>query len=210
MDDLGIPIVVVLREEVRATVVVDFSGNSLECFVVPSKHILKVCCIIIGSFIVYVGRRGLDVAGLPFKKHSFDTASLREVESPMMRVPFSPISSTASSKANMKNLSDDMNMIHGETLQKTLPTNNMQFTTPTKTTSVLDDENRTPKAMPIPVPTTPLTVSVPMQTAMTPAPVSFATKVGEEIPEEQIEYSFEEIRAGFMLPKTHIKSMIQV
>uniref|UniRef100_A0A2N9GG61 65-kDa microtubule-associated protein 3 n=1 Tax=Fagus sylvatica TaxID=28930 RepID=A0A2N9GG61_FAGSY len=160
--------------------------------------------------VLSAGRRGLDVAGLPFKKHSFDTASLREVESPMMRVPFSPISSTASSKANMKNLSDDMNMTHGETLQKTLPTNNMQFTTPTKTTSVLDDENRTPKAMPIPVPTTPLTVSVPMQTAMTPAPVSFATKVGEEIPEEQIEYSFEEIRAGFMLPKTHIKSMIQV
>lgn len=164
--------------------------------------------------VVYVGRRGLDVAGLPVKKHSFGSnASVREVESPMVRIPFSPISSTTSSKANnTTNLSDDMNLTHGEaTLQKTLSTNNMQFTTPTKTatTSMADDENKTPKTMPIPVPATPLTVSIPMQTAMTPAPppVSFGTKVVEDLPEE-IEYSFEEIRAGFVLSKTHVKSMM--
>lgn len=162
---------------------------------------------------MYVGRRGLDIAGLPVKKHSFGNATVREVESPMMRVPFSPISSTASSKNNMTNLLDDLNMTHSETLQKTLATtNNVQCTTPSKTISVANEENKTPKALAmLHVPATPSTVSVPMQTIMTPAPppVSFGTKVVEDIPEE-IEYSFEERRAGFVLPKTHIKSLIQV
>lgn len=162
---------------------------------------------------MYVGRRGLDIAGLPVKKHSFGNATVREVDSPMMRVPFSPISSTASSKNNMTNLSDDLNMTHSETLQKTHATNNLQFTTPSKTISVANEENKTPHGLAIlPVPSTPSTVSVPMQTAITPAPpppVSFGTKVVEDIPEE-IEYSFEEMRAGFVLPKTHIKSLIQV
>ncbi|KAH7537912.1 hypothetical protein FEM48_Zijuj03G0143200 [Ziziphus jujuba var. spinosa] len=155
------------------------------------------------------GSRGLEVPGLPFKKHSFGT---REVESPMMRKPFSPISSTASSKTNITNLSEDQNITHNETVRKALPTTNMPFTTPLKTaTNATDDENRTPKAMPIPVAATPSTLSVPMQTAMTPAPppIPFAANIVEEVP-EQIEYSFEEIRAGFVLPKTHMKSMIQV
>lgn len=165
--------------------------------------------------VVSTGKRALDVAGIPIKKHSFGAANVREVESPMMRIPFSPISSTASSKANITNLSDDLNLAHSEALLKTLPSNNLQFTTPSKTTLptyVADEENKTPKAMPIPVPVTPSTVSIPMQTAMTPAhpPVFFGTNTTvEEIPDE-IEYSFEEIRAGFVLPKTHVKSMIQV
>lgn len=156
------------------------------------------------------GRRGLDISGLPMKKHSFGAGSVREAETPTMRVPFSPISSTASSKTNM---TDDMNnMTHGETLQKTLATNNLQFVTPSKTTFMVEDENKTPNALAIlPVPSTPSTVSVPMQTTMTPAPppVCFGVKVVEDISEE-IEYSFEERRAGFVLPKTHIKSMVQV
>lgn len=177
----------------------------------PLEHLLDCVCLIY-FYISYAGRRGLDIAGLPVKKHhSFGTANVREIESPMMRVPFSPISSTASSKANMANLLDDPSMTHSETLQKTLPNNNLQFTTPSKTNYMADEENKTPKALPIPVPTTPATVSVPMQTVTTPAPppVSFGIKVVEEIPEE-IEYSFEERRAGFVLPKTHMKSMIQV
>lgn len=159
-----------------------------------------------------VGRRGLDVAGLPIKKHSFGA---REVESPLMRKPFSPISSTASSRTNITNFSEDLNATtHSEQpVQKALPSS-MPFSTPLKTTaiSVADEENKTPRAMPIPVPSTPSTVSVPMQTAMTPAPppIPFAANVVEQIPEE-IEYSFEELRAGFVLPKTHMKpSMIQV
>lgn len=87
------------------------------------------------------------------------------------------------------------------------------FTTPSKTNTLVDEENRTPKAMPIPVPSTPSTVSVPMQTAITPAhalaPIPYGTTQVEETAEE-IEYSFEERRAGFVLPKTHVKPLIQV
>lgn len=158
------------------------------------------------------GRRGLDIAGLPSKKHSFNAGIAHEVESPMMRKPFSPISSTASSKGNMKNLLEDLNIAHSEPLQKMLPSNinTMPFSTPSKIVSVADEENRTPKAiMHIPVPKTPSTVSVPMQTATTPAPPHFGTKTVEEIAEE-IEYSFEERRAGFILPKAHMKSSIPV
>ncbi|CAN6565072.1 unnamed protein product [Malus baccata var. baccata] len=137
------------------------------------------------------GRRGLDVAGLPVKKHSFGAPNASEVETPTTRKPFSPISVPVS-----------------------IPTENVAFaTTPLKPRTVADEANKTPKAMPISVPTTPSTVSVPMQTAITPAPppppIPFATNLVQEIPEE-IEYSFEERRAGFVLPRTHVKPMIRV
>ncbi|KAA8533822.1 hypothetical protein F0562_031339 [Nyssa sinensis] len=155
------------------------------------------------------GRRGLDIAGLPVKKHSFNAVNAREVDS--MRKPFSPISSTESSKSNTTNLLEDLNRKHSETLQKTLPNNNTPFTTPSKIVSAEEEENRTPKAMSIPVPSTPSTISVPMQTVMTPAlhMVPYSANPLEEIHEE-IEYSFEERRAGFVLPRTHLKTMIQV
>ncbi|KAL9375830.1 hypothetical protein Peur_032709 [Populus x canadensis] len=152
------------------------------------------------------GRRGLDIAGLPMKKHSFGAVNGREPQSPMLRQPFSPISSTVSSKSNML----EEAMTHDDTSKKTLPINDLSFKTPSKTNTVVDEENWTPKAMLIPVPTTPSTVSVPMQTAMTPAPPPVPFVVNPvEIPEE-IEYSFEERRAGFILPNSHIKSIIQL
>ncbi|XWS48355.1 hypothetical protein CRYUN_Cryun13aG0068900 [Craigia yunnanensis] len=120
-----------------------------------------------------VVRRGLDIADILVRKHSFSAVNANELESPL----------------------------------KTLPTNDLSYTTPLKTTSLVDEENRTPKAMPIPVPSTPSTVSVPMQTAMTPAPpIPFNTKPIEQISEE-IEQSF---RFAFMLSKTQITSLIQV
>lgn len=157
----------------------------------------------------------MDIAGVPTKKHSFGAY---EPESPMVRKPFSPISSTASSKSNIANLLDDLNnttTYSSDAIQKTLPPSDVSFTTPLKTTTtILDDENRTPKTMPIPVPPTPSTISVPMQTAMTPAPapvlIPFSTKQQVEETAEEIEYSFEERRAGFVLPKVSIKPMIQV
>jgi protein regulator of cytokinesis 1 len=143
----------------------------------------------------------LDIAGLATKKHSFGAVNAREPQSPMLRQPFSPISSTVSSKSNIL---EEATTPHNDTFKKTLQINDLSFKTPSKTNNIADEENRrTPKAMPIPMPMTPSTVSVPMQTAMTPAvnPV--------ETPEE-IEYSFEERRAGFVLPNTHIKSVIQL
>ncbi|KAJ6764486.1 65-KDA MICROTUBULE-ASSOCIATED PROTEIN 3 [Salix koriyanagi] len=152
------------------------------------------------------GRRGLDFAGLATKKHSFGAVNAREPQSPMLRQPFSPISSTVSSKSNIL---EEATTPHNDKLKKTLPVNDPCFKTPSKTTTIADEENRTPKAMPIPFPITPSTVSVPMQTAVTPAPppVPFAVNP-VKIPEE-IEYSFEERRAGFVLPSTHLKSIVQ-
>lgn len=158
------------------------------------------------------GRRGLDIAGLPVKNHSFNG---RENESPIVRRPFSPVSSAALKRpANNTNLLEDT---HTETSQKMFPS----FTTPSKVlTSVLDEENQTPCVRdeenptpmnkPIPVPTTPSTVSVPMQTNLTPGPTLGGPFVGgvkrvEEVVHEEIEYSFEEKRAGFVIPKTVIQ-----
>ncbi|XP_057951864.1 65-kDa microtubule-associated protein 3 [Malania oleifera] len=157
------------------------------------------------------GRRGLDIAVVPVKKHSFGAVNAREFESPMMRKPFSPISSTASSKANTINSLEDLNKTESDTFQKIHPSSNTPISTPCKVSSIPDDENRTPKTFPIPVPTTPSTVSVPMQTAITPAPptVTCGSSTVEEVPEET-EYSFEERRAGFVLPKTQIKPAVQV
>ncbi|KAL5728003.1 hypothetical protein ACHQM5_001133 [Ranunculus cassubicifolius] len=131
------------------------------------------------------GRRGLDIAGLPSKKHTFNPSNAREqIESPLPRKPFSPSYNNA--QMNIKNTTT---------------------TTPSKvsTTTFTDDESWTPKAMPIPVPSTPSTVSVPMQMAATPAPPLPVTVLFEEVKveekqvEEKIEYSFEERRAGFVL-----------
>ncbi|XP_071732686.1 65-kDa microtubule-associated protein 3-like [Rutidosis leptorrhynchoides] len=148
-----------------------------------------------------VGRRGLDIAGLPAnRKHS-----LSEIEpsQPMFRTPFSPISSTESSKSNVT-LLEDFNKKH-EMLQKTIQNN----TTPSKPViSATEDENRTPRTNMIPmVPCTPSTVSVPMQTAMTPCLNPIKEMV---IPEEIIEYSFEERRAGFVIPRSHLKAVAAV
>lgn len=96
---------------------------------------------------------------------------------------------------------------HFEPYKKTLAT--LSFTATPLITSIADEQNRTPKAMSIPMPKTPSTLSVPMQTAMTlaPPPAQYGASSAEEVP-EVIEYSFEEIRAGFFLPGTHIKSII--
>lgn len=159
------------------------------------------------------GRRGLDIAGLPVKKHPFDAANnAHEVESPITRKPFSPISSSESSKAHADNVPEDLNKKHDGMLQKTVTSNITPFTTPAKLTSIAFEENRTPaKTMTLPVPCTPKTVSVSMQTIMTPAPQPFAcgaTPIKEF--HEEIEYSFEETRAGFVLTRLHPLTILQV
>lgn len=155
----------------------------------------------------------MDIAGLPVSKHSFNAAKrAHEIDSPVTRKPFSPISSSESSKAHTDNVSEDLNKQHGGMFQKTVTSNITPFTTPTKLTSVAYEENRTPaKTMTLPVPCTPKTVSVSMQTIMTPAPQPFAcgaTPIKEF--HEEIEYSFEERRAGFVLTRLHPLTILQV
>ncbi|KAL2903616.1 65-kDa microtubule-associated protein 3 [Bienertia sinuspersici] len=162
-------------------------------------------------------RRALDIANLPTKNFSFGG---RESEpANMARRPFSPISSVASSRAN-GDFSDDQNIVQHSNTHKSLPKNettqktdtiNTTTVTPSKKIPAADEENHTPNTKFIPPPTTPSTISAPMQTSMTPAlvkPVFGDTLVEEKA--EETEYSFEEIRAGFVLPSTHLRRAIQV
>ena len=87
--------------------------------------------------------------------------------------------------------------------QKPLPNIESLVRTPSKKIVVGDEENRTPKTMSIPMPTTPSTVSAPMTTVMTPSsPCISVGKHSFQNNDQPIEYSFEEVRAGFILPKT--------
>ncbi|KAF7813304.1 65-kDa microtubule-associated protein 3-like [Senna tora] len=128
-------------------------------------------------------RRGFGIAGVPVRKHLFQNI---EIESPLMRQPFSPISSTVSSRANMGNNAGYEGNTQSEKLQKTTALENVPFTTPSKTATTTE-ENRTPKA-------------IPMNMAMTPAPPPpLSVPFGCDLVVQEIEYSFEERRAGFVL-----------
>ncbi|XP_013606870.1 PREDICTED: 65-kDa microtubule-associated protein 3-like [Brassica oleracea var. oleracea] len=148
------------------------------------------------------GRRGLDVAGLPSRKQSMNPCE--QLQSPLVRKPFSPISTTVvASKANIA------------TPQQLVPNSKSNavneissFATPVKNNNIikkLEEEKmmmmmQTPKnvASMIPIPSTPATISVPMQTAPTPLNNNNNARF---LPEkaEVIEYSFEERRLAFML-----------
>ncbi|XP_028796529.1 65-kDa microtubule-associated protein 3-like [Neltuma alba] len=150
-------------------------------------------------------RRGLDITGGSVKKQSFGggatgAGAVREIQSPLMRQPFSPIASNLSSKANMKNPTDELNT-HSEKLQKTIAPNTVPFSTPSKVAPIMaEDENRTPKTvMPIPYPSTPSTVSAPMNMAVTPAPPPPAPVPLAGDFASEVEYSFEERRLAFIL-----------
>lgn len=145
---------------------------------------------------IRLARRGFDIADFPTRKYSFGAGIVWDIESPLTRQPFTTISSTISSQENVENAADEFSM-QKHNLQKTLAYNNLPLTTTTisKTDTVVVEENRTPKEKPIPVSittTTPKTVSIPMNTAMTPA------HFGGDLVQD-IEYSFEEIRLGFLL-----------
>uniref|UniRef100_A0A0E0JMK1 Microtubule-associated protein MAP65-1a n=1 Tax=Oryza punctata TaxID=4537 RepID=A0A0E0JMK1_ORYPU len=124
--------------------------------------------------------RGLDIAGLPIKKLSFNASTLREMETP--RKPFAQIT----------------------------PGNSVS-STPVRpiTDNTEDDENRTPKTFTALNPKTPMTVTAPMQMAMTPSlvnkvsatPVSLVYDKPEVTLQEDIEYSFEERRLAIYLAR---------
>ncbi|XP_073006701.1 65-kDa microtubule-associated protein 3-like [Typha latifolia] len=122
------------------------------------------------------GRRGLDIAGLPVKKLSFNAMNsamnnTHEAETP--RRPFAPIALA----------------------------NNIPSTPSLPISSSADEENKTPKIMAIPAPKTPMTVSIPMQMAATPALTSLAYEAAIDRAPEEIEYSFEERRLALYLTR---------
>ncbi|XP_059651539.1 65-kDa microtubule-associated protein 3-like isoform X2 [Cornus florida] len=136
------------------------------------------------------GKKNLDVTGPPVKQHNVNASNALEIDSPSVRKPLSPVCSALSSKANAANMQDQNKSPNA--LQKAIPNNKMLVASPGKILSGVD-ENETPKKMPIPMPTTPSTVSSAMQTATTPA-TPFVHGGAEGI-----EYSYEERRAGFIL-----------
>ncbi|CAM8987763.1 unnamed protein product [Rhodiola kirilowii] len=155
------------------------------------------------------GRRGLDIAGLPVKKHSFSDVNAPETDMlEEKRKPFSPISSIASSKeSNMSNMLEDLNRppTFSEALHKTaLNNSNAPVSTPYKGALVTDLENRNPMVIPY----TPKTMAVPMLTANTPAPPHNTSIKVVDVGQEEIEYSFEERRLGFMISNADQKSQL--
>ncbi|KAL6581397.1 hypothetical protein OROMI_007320 [Orobanche minor] len=156
------------------------------------------------------GRRVSNMAGLP-SKYSSKVVNAREPES--MRKPFTPISTTNSSKSNVKNISKGLNRKHNNTLPVINGT--LFATPPPKTISSANEENRSPTTTGITLCSTPSTISVPMQTALTitPSPTQTALKPAfttTKSVEEETEYSFEEKRAGFVLPRPHPTVVMQV
>ena len=129
-----------------------------------------------------------------------------QLQSPLVRKPFSPISTTV--VASKANIATPQQLVP---ISKSNAVNEISsFATPVKNNNIiknLEEEKmmmmmmmQTPKnvAAMIPIPSTPATISVPMQTAPTPLHNNNDARF---LPEkaEVIEYSFEERRLAFML-----------
>ncbi|KAK1305744.1 65-kDa microtubule-associated protein 3 [Acorus calamus] len=151
------------------------------------------------------GTRGMDIAGLATKKHSFVAPSAREADVPIQRKPFTPVTPVPCEN-NGRSFVEDPNRPKQTPNQIGSP-----LKTPSKPSSVTAfEEAKTPRMMQIPPPKTPMTASVPMQAtdiAASPLPPSslFGNTAVTETTQEEMEYSFEERRAGFILPRTHLK-----
>ncbi|CAN4111752.1 unnamed protein product [Withania somnifera] len=109
-------------------------------------------------------------------------------ESTQTRKPLSPLSSLLSSTASTINI-QNQTLNSGE-VQESQYLSKTPVMTPTKIASAVEG-SITPKTLPIPMPATPSSVSTAMQTAITPAIRHVSTCA------DDIEYSFEEIRAGY-------------
>ncbi|KAJ9188438.1 hypothetical protein P3X46_003797 [Hevea brasiliensis] len=145
------------------------------------------------------GRRNSEIAGHLVKRQSSAKACSTELR--LIRKPLSPIPLRMSSHANIANFSEDQKGMQDEISQTVVPCINTPKVTPTKSISGGDEGNGTPKTLP----TTPTTISAPMLMALTPATpyVYSATKTAKKTL-EQIEYSFEELRAGFICPEAQL------
>ena len=154
----------------------------------------------------YAGKSISEIPDHSAEKHSSGSGKAHKNKSPLIRKPLSSVSSQVLSKANIDNFLEDVQkMTYTASLQKALSSSELSLvgTPASKPIAVGDEESRTPKTMPIPVPTTPPTVSVPMTTARsTPATPCLAPPCVGNNDSQPTEYSFEEVRAGFILPKT--------
>ncbi|XP_024625893.1 65-kDa microtubule-associated protein 3 [Medicago truncatula] len=118
------------------------------------------------------------------------------IQSPLTRKPLSPVSSTVLSKASIKNSQGPKKILNVATKPILQKSEMLIGTPPSKPFIAGDEENMNPNNMGPSVPSTPLTV--PMLTVATPDTSKAAAKIAQSF-----EYSFEELRAGFVEPKTH-------
>lgn len=151
--------------------------------------------------ILVAGKKTQEICGIQSKKHTYNASNAHDT----VRKPLSPVNSSFISKSNASNIQDP-NTLQNEASQKTLPTYKTPVASPAKViASIEEDVVQTPRTMPIPPPMTPpTTVSVAMHTVTTPA-TPCVPCYGEEV-----EYSFEERRAGFILPKSYLRSFLQL
>ncbi|GFY90351.1 microtubule associated protein (MAP65/ASE1) family protein [Actinidia rufa] len=128
----------------------------------------------------------LSSGGLNAKQHRCNASNARETKSQRIRKPLSPVNSALSYKSSTPNIQD--------LSRKTPSTNRTPVMSPAEIISTIDDcEHKTPRTMPVLLPNTPPTMSVAMQTTMTTPCVPGGA--------EDVEYSFEERRASFVLSK---------
>ncbi|RDX77449.1 65-kDa microtubule-associated protein 3, partial [Mucuna pruriens] len=125
------------------------------------------------------------------KKSACSAGKGIEIQSPLTRKPLSPVSPTVLSKANISNFQEDQTKLQNVGTQATQLKSQMLTGTPPSGPYIAgNEENKTPKNMVLPVPTTPLT-SVPMLTANTPNSVYSGSTVASKTA-QSFEYSFEE------------------
>lgn len=147
-----------------------------------------------GASSAVVGKRSLRITGLPDAQHPSIASSAHETQT--AREPLSPVNSSTLSSENSAANIQLKSIPQCVILDRTPPSKKTQVAIPQKDNSSID-ENKTPEKMPIPMPTTPTTVSVAMRIAPTPASPFLHHHA------QEVECSFEERRAGVALPTTY-------
>ncbi|TKY65604.1 65-kDa microtubule-associated protein 3 [Spatholobus suberectus] len=148
------------------------------------------------------GKDNSKVIGHSVKKTACNAEKGVEIQSSLTRKPLSPVSPSVLSKANISNFQEDLRKLQNVGTQAIQQKSQMLTETPPSRLYIAgDEENMTPNNMTLPMPTTPLT-SVPMLTATTPDSVYSASAAASKT-SQSFDYSFEEVRAGFMLPKPY-------
>lgn len=141
------------------------------------------------SIATYAGKGASKVFGHLAKKTSHSAKKGVRIQSPLSRKPLSPVSSTVLSKANIKNSIQNV-------ATKPIPQKSEELTgtPPSKPFTTDNEDSVSPKNKGLSVPSTPLTVHKLNITT----PDSLISKAAAKI-DQPFEYSFEELRAGFVI-----------
>ncbi|XP_021756251.1 65-kDa microtubule-associated protein 3-like isoform X1 [Chenopodium quinoa] len=147
------------------------------------------------------GKRNNTPSGQLHKKQA-KTINSKDFGSPKKRKPFALIRDPVTEVLHPTNTTEKQNM----TPSKTLSAGNTPISTPSKLKSDENGNNSsTPKKVATPVKVSPSTLSIRSVSPYTPASV----KAVEVEKDDNPEYSFEELRAGYFLPQKTALSALQ-